>query len=557
MWSISASVSSTAATGAARTPRSPSSGSSSSCWRRSGDALARNHGPRAPRTAIEDCVRGTAAPERAASHVGQRQFHCGKPPPAAEPRIRTRTADRSTGLDVVVTSSQPGEVEADVLAVAAEGALVRELDARFGGRLTRAAADADPLATLYADAEVTASRVAAVAVGGRDAEALRTAAARVVRAHRGTVAWALEDPQHIGPLVEGAVLGDYRSGRWKSEPPGGVERFAICNAPEELRPAAARAEVVARWTNVARELVDAPPNVITPAGLAERAVALPGLDVEVLGADEAGLPALAAVGGSSANRPRLIVLRHGEGTPQLALVGKSVTFDAGGYFLKPQSDIVRQKADMAGGAAVLAALGAIAELEIGLSVLGVLPACENMLGPDPIRPTDVIRTAAGLTVEVTNPDAEGRLILADALHYARARGATRVVDLATLTGAIRAGMGDLYGGVFANDDEWRAAVVDAGNAAGDLAWPWPLHPRYRRMLDSTVADVRNSSGKGFGYPIFAATFLERFAGEGPWAHVDMLGPALLDDDRGDAFGRGASGYGVRMLIELAARMATR
>ena len=454
-----------------------------------------------------------------------------------------------------MTSARPAEVQADVLAVAADGALVRELDARLAG------ADAVTLAFL------DRGRVAAVAVDTPDADGLRTAAARAVRAAGGgTVAWALEDPQHIGPLVEGAVLGGYDAGRWKSEPPGGVERFVICNAPEELRPVAARAEVVARWTNVARELVDAPPNVITPAGLAERAAALPGLDVEVLGADEAGLPALAAVGGSSANRPRLIVLRHdpnhrtadhgsGGGAPQLALVGKSVTFDAGGYFLKPQSDIVRQKADMAGGAAVLAALGAIAELEIPLSVLGVLPACENMLGPDPIRPTDVIRTAAGLTVEVTNPDAEGRLILADALHYARARGATHVVDLATLTGAIRAGMGDLYGGVFANDDEWRAAVVDAGNAAGDLAWPWPLHPRYRRMLESTVADLRNSSGKGFGYPIFAATFLERFAGEGPWAHVDMLGPALLDDDRGDAFGRGASGYGVRMLIELATRLA--
>ena len=459
-----------------------------------------------------------------------------------------------------MTSAQPAEVEADVLAVAADGALVRELDALFGGRLARAAADAEPLATLYATTEVPAARIAAVAVGERDADALRTAAAQVVRAHRGTVAWALEaDQDAVGALIEGAVLGSYHAGRWKSEPAVGVDRFVLCNAPEDARAVAARAEVVARWTNVARELVDAPPNVITPAGLAERAAALPGLDVEVLGADEAGLPALAAVGGSSPNPPRLIVINHhtplsGEG-PQLALVGKSVTFDAGGYFLKPQSDIVRQKADMAGGAAVLAALGAIAELELPVSVLGVLPACENLLNADPIRPTDVIETAAGITVEVTNPDAEGRLILADALHYARARGAARIVDLATLTGAIRAGMGDLYAGVFANDDAWRDAVVDAGNAAGDLAWPWPLHPRYRRMLASTVADVRNSSGKGFGYPIFAATFLERFAGEEPWAHVDMLGPALLDDDRGDAFGTGASGYGVRMLVELATRLA--
>jgi len=255
------------------------------------------------------------------------------------------------------------------------------------------------------------------------------------------------------------------------------------------------------------------------------------------------------------------VLRHeppnAPAAPRLALVGKSVTFDSGGYFLKPQSDIVRQKGDMAGGAAVLAALGAIAELDVPLSVLGLLPACENMLGAGAIRPSDVIATASGLTVEVTNPDAEGRLILADALWYARRDGATHVVDLATLTGAMRAGMGDLYGGVFANDDPWRAEVVDAGNATGDLAWPWPLHPRYRRLLESRVADLRNTSGRPFGYPITAATFLERFAGEGPWAHVDMLGPALIDDDRGDAIGRGATGYGVRMLVELAARLSTR
>ena len=243
--------------------------------------------------------------------------------------------------------------------------------------------------------------------------------------------------------------------------------------------------------------------------------------------------------------------------PRLALVGKAVTFDTGGYFLKPQSDIVRQKADMAGGAAVVAALGAIAELGLPLSVTGVVPACENMLSGSAIRPTDVITTAAGLTVEVTNPDAEGRLILADALWWARRDGATHLVDLATLTGAMRAGMGDMYAGVFATDDAWRDAVVDAGNASGDLAWPWPLHPRYRSLIESTVADLRNTAGKSFGFPIIAATFLRQFAGDGPWAHVDMLGTALLDEDRGDAFGRGATGYGVRMLVELAARLADR
>jgi leucyl aminopeptidase len=210
---------------------------------------------------------------------------------------------------------------------------------------------------------------------------------------------------------------------------------------------------------------------------------------------------------------------------------------------------------MGGGAAVAGAMGAIAELGIPLSVTGVLPACENMLSGTAIRPTDVITTASGLTVEVTNPDAEGRLILADALWWARRDGATHLVDLATLTGAARAGLGDMYAGVFANDDEWRATVVEAGNASGDLAWPWPLHRRYRSLIDSTVADLRNTAGKSFGYAIIAATFLQQFAGEGPWAHVDMLGTAMLDEDRGDAFGPGATGYGVRMLVELASRMA--
>jgi leucyl aminopeptidase len=335
----------------------------------------------------------------------------------------------------------------------------------------------------------------------------------------------------------------------------------ICGGGDDLAPVADRAALVARWTNAARELVDAPPNVVSPAGLAERAAAVPRIASETIDPTEAGLGALATVGASSPAAPLLVVLRHeprdAPDAPRLALVGKAVTFDTGGYFLKSQTDIVRQKADMAGGAAVVATLGAIAELGLPLSVTGVVPACENMLSGSAIRPTDVIRTAAGLTVEVTNPDAEGRLILADALLWARRDGATHLVDLATLTGAMRAGMGDLYAGVFANDEAWRGAVVDAGNASGDLAWPWPLHPRYRPLIDSTVADLRNTAGKAFGFPIVAATFLQQFAGEGPWAHVDMLGTAMLDEDRGDAFGRGATGYGVRMLVELATRMARR
>jgi leucyl aminopeptidase len=460
-------------------------------------------------------------------------------------------------MQVEVTPSDPREVGADLVA-AAVGARASEL-----GAPERAVADADPVAIVYTDA----APLAVVALEP-DVEGLRTGAARAVRACRGggTVAWALDATiplpveDQVRALAEGAVVGGYDGRRWRSGTlPPGVERFVLCGCDAGLAEVADRAALVARWTNIARELVDAPPNVISPTGLAERAAALPRLVVETINPTEAGLGALAAVGASGPVPPLLLVLRHeppgAPQAPRLALVGKAVTFDTGGYFLKPQSDIVRQKADMAGGAAVVAALGAIAELGLPLSVTGVVPACENMLSGSAIRPTDVITTAAGLTVEVTNPDAEGRLILADALWYARRGGATHLVDLATLTGALRAGMGDLYAGVFSPDETWRETVVQAGNASGDLAWPWPLHPRYRPLIDSTVADLRNTAGKSFGFPIVAATFLAQFAGQGPWAHVDMLGPALLDEDRGDAFGRGASGYGVRMLVELATRMS--
>jgi leucyl aminopeptidase len=471
-------------------------------------------------------------------------------------------------MNVELTGAEPAEVEADVLAMVAGGLLVRKLDALFDGRLTRARQDADPVAVVPVGREVRAPRVVLVATDELEPDDLRTAAARAVRRHRGggTVAWALDDSlpmalsRQVQAIVEGAVLGSYRADRWKSEEPSaGPDRFVICGADGgELHEVAARAEVVARWTNVARELVDGPPNVVTPATLADRAARFRGLQLEVHDPVAAGLPALAAVGGSSAAAPQLIVLRHHHPEavepPVLGLVGKAVTFDAGGYFLKPQPDIVRQKGDMAGGAAVLAALGAIAELELPVNVVGVVPACENMIGPGAIRPSDVITTASGLTVEVTNPDAEGRLILADALWFARRQGATHVIDLATLTGAMRAGMGDLFGGVFANDENWQDVIVAAGTDTGDLAWPWPLHRRYRRLLESRVADLRNTSGRPYGYPITAATFLERFAGAGPWAHVDMLGPALLDDDRGDAIGPGASGYGVRMLVEVTSRL---
>jgi leucyl aminopeptidase len=479
---------------------------------------------------------------------------------------------------VEVEREPPEAVAADLLAVpvsAPPSKALRRLDERLGGRLTRllesgeAKPEAGKVVLLYlVDGEgFVAPRLALVGIGDADDDSLRTAAAASVRASigGGTVAWAFDDslPQgQVRAVVEGAVLGAYDPGRWKTEGSRPrVERLILAGAPDGAAEAAARAALVARWTNRARELVDGPPNEITPAGLAAAAAELLsplGVGVEAFAPaefEQLGLGGLAAVGGGSENEPRLIVLRYrGDRQPALGLVGKSITFDSGGYFLKQQSDIVRQKADMGGGAAVVGAVGAIAELGLPLPVLGVLPAAENALGGGAFRPGDVVRTAAGLTVEVTNPDAEGRIVLADGLWYARREGAARLIDVATLTGAMRGAIGDMYIGVFANDDDWREAVVAAGNDSGDLAWPWPLHQRYRRLLDSPLADLRNTSGRSFGYPIVAAAFLERFVDDVPWAHLDIHSAAFLDEER-DYLARGASGAGVRLLTELASRLA--
>jgi leucyl aminopeptidase len=461
-------------------------------------------------------------------------------------------------MHVELSAGEPSAIGADLVAAAA-GPRAAEL-----GAPERATADADPVAMVY-----TAGAPLAVVALQPGVDGLRTAAARAVRACRGggTVAWALDASlplsveEQVHALAEGAVIGGYDGRRWRSgEPPRGVERLVICGVGEQLAPVAERAALVARWINTARELVDAPPNVISPGALAERAAALPQVTAETIDPFAAGLGALAAVGGSSPARPLLIVLRHepadAPDAPRLGLIGKAVTFDTGGYFLKPQADIVRQKADMAGGAAVVAAMGAIAELGLPLRVLAVVPSCENMPSGRSYRPGDIVTALNGKTIEVTNTDAEGRLVLADALTYARREGATHVVDLATLTGAVVIALGDFYAGVMGNDDAWVGRILDAGRASGDHAWRLPLHDTYRRLYRSIFADMKNSSDLRQAGPVYAARFLQEFAGEGPWAHLDIAGTAHLDRTRGDYYTqKGATGYGVRLLAELASGLA--
>jgi leucyl aminopeptidase len=438
---------------------------------------------------------------------------------------------------------------------------------------------------LHTGAERDAPRIVAVGVGKRervDADALRTAGAAAAQALArvgGTIGWLLDEalpvplPEQAAALIEGTVIGGYSPGHWKTQNPEKrprqIERIVIDHAEApELREAAERAAVLADRTNRARDLANMPPNELSPHALGEHAQELADehehLKAEILGPrelDKHGMGAISAVGRGSRNEPRLVVLRYTPPTTthadvHLGLVGKSITFDAGGISLKPAAKMEDMKGDMAGGAGTLHGIGAVAALGLPVRATAVLAAAENLPGGDAFRPGDILRAANGKTIEIVNTDAEGRLVLADALWYVRREGATHVIDLATLTGAMELALGDLYAGFFANDDDWSARIVAAGERSGDLVWPLPLHERYRRYVDSAFADMKNSSTLRQGSPALAAKFLEEFAGEGPWAHVDMAGPGFLERSRGDYYRvPGGTGYGVRLIAELAAGFA--
>src|SRR5712691_833700 len=486
-------------------------------------------------------------------------------------------------MEIVVTQEAPGSVEADIFG--------------FGvadpARLPEAAALDPRLARLAADGELTADagdvcvvhreeeplRITEAGLGPvLDADAVRSAVAAVVRAEArvgGTVAWALDPSlavdleEQARAAVDGAVLGGYSPGHWKTTDhrPKPVERLVLLGGDAGAAEVAQREGRIATWANRARDLVNRPPNDLTPEKLAERAAEVAGslehLTAEALGPDEIralGMGAFAAVAQGSHNPPRLIVLRYeppgAKVDVHLGLVGKAITFDTGGISIKPADYMEDMKGDMSGGAAVIEGIGAVAELGVPIRVLGVVGATENMVGGGAYRPGDILTAMNGKTIEITNTDAEGRLVLADALWYAREQGATHMIDLATLTGAMAVALGDFYAGVFANDDAWADQILTAAEASGDHLWRFPLHPRYRRYVDSRYADMKNSSDLREGGAVLAAEFLKEFAGEGPWAHLDIAGPAFLDRSRGDYLWQpGGSGYGVRLIAELASRLA--
>jgi leucyl aminopeptidase len=415
--------------------------------------------------------------------------------------------------------------------------------------------------------------VLVVGLGKRDeadAERLRVAAAlaakEAARLEAGSIAWALpeagEETVAAEALVTGTILGSYRFDRFKGDDPESppaprIESLTLL-APAGVAAAAETARVYAEAQNRARDLQSTPANVATPGYLAARAEEIAAgqdsVTVDVLGPEQIaakGMGGLVAISRGGGEPARLIVLRYAGGGsgPTLGLVGKGVTFDTGGISLKPGAGMHEMKMDMSGAAAVLEAVAAIAELGLAVDLVAVVPSTENMPSGTAIKPGDVITQYNGKTVEVNNTDAEGRLILADALAYAVELGAERVVDLATLTGAVVIALGSTYAAVIANDDELAAAVARAGTESGELTWRLPLHPEFKALMKGTVADLSNLASKRKAGTITAASFLEEFVGETPWAHVDIAGTAW--DVGREYTGADASGFGVRLLVELA------
>jgi len=482
--------------------------------------------------------------------------------------------------------------EADLLAVAVttdelrEGAVLQRLERAAGHRIR------DEIARRhFTGAEGSAGLLAAggrlrarhlVVVGLGAAAALRpecwrraadqvVARAREVRARSAALALGSQpaDPaQAVAVLAEAAALAAYAFTEYhrdRERVPLGTLVLAGFGAPatrtrtgaatRALATAVRHASVLAGATNLARTWINLPAAVMTPARLAaeaERAAVRAGLEVRIDGPNgiaELGMAALLGVARGSAEEPRFIRLTYRpRGVPRarIALVGKGITFDSGGLSLKTADGMEHMKRDMAGGAAVIAAMTAVAALRPAVEVRAYVAASENMPGGSALKPGDVLRTAAGKTIEVVNTDAEGRLVLADALTIAARDVPDAIVDIATLTGAVRSALGTRVAGIMGNDPVLVRALTAAGESSGERLWELPLVPAYRADLESTVADLRNVAADGHGGAIHAGLMLQEFVAGRPWAHLDIAGVAFTEKDL-PCTPRGAVGFGVRLL----------
>ncbi len=479
-------------------------------------------------------------------------------------RLRRSADPLAAKADVlVVTVSDPKRLDGPAAAADKKLRGVIELAAKNGEL------DGSPgSATLvHAGERLGSPRVVVVGVGeAGSAEdwraAGRAAAEEAGRARRAAVAPpddATKD--QVCALVEGIGVGayrfdDFRTDEAKKKP--AIERATVHSAAVRAADLAS-VDATVDAVNAARDLCNTPANHLTPTTLADRARGLgkeiDGLKVTVLERRQLqrlGAGALLSVARGSAEPPVMIVMRY---TPKqnakpdtvLGLVGKAVTFDTGGISIKPSSGMEEMKMDMGGGAAVIEGAGLVARLGLPIETLAIVPATENMPDGAATKPGDVITAMNGTTIEIVNTDAEGRLILADALTHAAREGATHLLDLATLTGAIIVALGSVYSGLFGSDEAWTQEVRAAGESSGDLAWPMPLHPRYDPLVRSPVADLANAAKKREAGAVYAAQFLREFTEGLPWCHLDIAGTGMVD-------GAG-TGAGVRLIKALVAGMA--
>ncbi len=393
-------------------------------------------------------------------------------------------------------------------------------------------------------------------------------AKRVATIIHGAGAGGLSMEGTVQALVEGSIIGLYifRKHVTKEHGHDEIEELIVVSRDESnlpmLESSVKRGIVMAEATNFTRDMTNEPANYMTPSDLVEvaRKVAVErGLEFNVLereDMDKLGMGALLGVAQGSKQPPKLIVMsyRNNDSTATpLGFIGKGITFDSGGISIKPSEGMDEMKGDMAGGAAVIAAIAAIAELKPGINVTGLIPATENLPGGAALKPGDVLKAMNGKTIEVANTDAEGRLILADAICYAKKLGLAPLVDVATLTGACRVALGDICTGAMGNDQKLIDKVIKAGDEAGEKIWQLPMYEEYKEQNKSEVADVKNTGGRYAG-AITAAQFLAEFSEDTPWVHLDIAGPSFIKKEQNYLI-KGATGVAVRTLVNIALALA--
>ena len=363
-------------------------------------------------------------------------------------------------------------------------------------------------------------------------------------------------------ITEGALLGLYGFSKYKKPEYEDIEGLLVVAREKEevpiLEPAIDKGKLLAEATNLARSMVNEPANYMTPSQMAEIAGEIAtrySLEFRVFDREDMevmGMGALLGVAKGSNQPPKLITLAYKgdkDSAKAFGFLGKGITFDSGGISIKPSEGMEDMKGDMAGGAAVMTAVGAIAQLKPKINVTAIIPATENLPSGTALKPGDVLKAMNGKTIEVISTDAEGRLILADALSYARKLGLSPLIDLATLTGACRVALGTLYSGVFGNDQKLIDKVLKAAEKTGERMWQMPMPEEYKEQIKSEIADIKNT-GNRYGGAITAALFLAEFVDNAPWVHLDIAGPRLSNKETGYTV-KGATGFGVRSLIELA------